>query len=283
MSEHEARRVSGREVRQDEDPERWFTEHYDSAADQILAFLPGCGDALEGKVIGDVGSGDGIIDLALTIKGCPKKFVGFDVRPTNVDALVRSAQVAGVADALPEQLSFARSEVDRLPAPDDYFDILVTWSVFEHVAEPVRMLSEVARVLKPGGLLFLQVWPFYYSEHGGHLWPHYEEAFPHLLHSREEVEERVIGRRATDPTRDGMDEFRSLNRITVDQLQRALLSAGLRTAKIELLTNALYIPPTLAHLPLSEVGISGVKLVAVRREPGVGLGAEDRSAPLTDA
>lgn len=266
MSDDKVRHASDREVRQDEDPERWFAEHYGGAADQVLAFLPGGGDALEGRIVGDVGSGDGIIDLALTIKGRPEKFVGFDVRPTNVDALVRSAQAAGVAERLPEQLSFARSEVDRLPAPDDYFDVLVTWSVFEHVSEPVRMLSEVARVLKPGGLLFLQLWPFYYSEHGGHLWPHYEEPFPHLLHRREAVEERITGRRATDPTRDGLDEFRSLNQITVDQLQRALLAAGLRTAKLELLTNALYIPPALAHLPLSEVGISGVKLVAVRAE-----------------
>jgi SAM-dependent methyltransferase len=180
-----------------------------------------------------------------------------------VDALLRSAQAAGVADELPGELSFAPSEIDRLPAPDDFFDVLVSWSVFEHVSEPVRMMSEVVRVLKPGGTLFLQLWPFYYSEHGGHLWPHYEEPFPHLLYNDSAIEDHIRGRRATDPTREGLDEFRSLNRITVDQLQRAMLAAGLRTAKLELLSNAVYIPSQLSHLPLSEVGIAGVKLLAV--------------------
>jgi ubiquinone/menaquinone biosynthesis C-methylase UbiE len=258
--------VSDDEVRQDEDPQRWFSEHYDGAAGQVLDFLPEGG--LEGKIAGDVGSGDGIIDLALTIRGRPAKFVGFDVRPTNVDALLRSAQAAGVAEVLPDELSFTASRIDGLPAPDDFFDVLVSWSVFEHVSEPVRMFAEIARVLKPGGMLFLQLWPFYYSEHGGHLWPHYDESFPHLLYSNEAVEDHIAGRRATDPAREALDEFHSLNRVTVDQLQRAMLAAGLRTAKLELLAQAVYIPPELSHLPLSEVGISGAKLLAVTPDRG---------------
>lgn len=251
------------ENRQDEDPQRWFSEHYDGAADQVLEFLSDDRAALVGKVVADVGAGDGIIDLALSIKGRPAKLVGFDVRPTDVDALRRAAGVAGVANELPEALSFARSEIDGLPAPDDYFDVVVTWSVFEHVSQPVRMLTEIARVLKPGGVLFLQLWPFYYSEHGGHLWPHYDEAFPHLLHDREQIEAHVTGRRATDPTRDAVDEFRSLNRITLDGLQRAMLVAGLTTVKLELIANTMQIPRQVSHLPLSEVGIAGVKLLAV--------------------
>jgi SAM-dependent methyltransferase len=252
------------EIRQDEDPQRWFSEHFDSAADQVFDFLPDGRASLQGKVVGDIGSGDGITDLALTIKGRPAKFVGYDVRPTNVDALRRSAQVAGVAEGLPDELTFAESSIDALPSPDEYFDVLVSWSVFEHVSEPVRMLSEIARALKPEGLLFLQIWPLYHSEHGGHLWPHYDEGFPHLLHSREEVEQHITGRRATDPTRDAVDEFRSLNRLTADQLQRALLHAGLMTVKLELLNEAVMIPPQLAHLPFSEIGIAGIKLLARR-------------------
>jgi SAM-dependent methyltransferase len=255
--------VSDHQIRQDEDPQRWFDAHFDEAAGQVLEFLTPADGSLEGKVVGDVGSGDGIIDLSLTIKGRPAKFVGFDVRPTDVDALLRSAQAAGVANELPAELSFAASEIDRLPAPDNYFDALVSWSVFEHVSQPVRMLSEIARVLKPGGMLFLQLWPFYHSEHGGHLWPHYDGSFPHLLRGREEIETHITGRRATDPTRDGLDEFRSLNRVTVDELQRAMLAAGLRTAKVEFISEAVYIPRALAHLSLTDVGISGVKLMAV--------------------
>jgi len=250
-------------ARGDEDPQIWFHEHYDEAADQILEFLQIDEGTLEGLKVADIGAGDGIIDLGLAVKGRPDMLVGYDVRPTDTDALHRMAEAAGVADPWPEQLAFATSEIDGLPAPDHFFDVAVTWSVFEHVTQPVRMLSEVHRVLKPGGVLFLQLWPFFYSEHGGHLWPHYGEPFPHLMRTDADVRSHLVGRRATDPTREALDEYESLNRITLDDLQRSLLAAGLTTVKLEVLTHAIQIPRSLSHLPLSHLGIGGVKLLAV--------------------
>ena len=251
-------------ARGDEDPEVWFGEHYDDAADQILEFLGSDGWTLEGKRVVDIGAGDGIIDLGLAVKGRPELLVGYDVRKTDVDALRRSAEAAGVEE-YPESLAFDESAVNGLPAPNHHFDIAVTWSAFEHVTFPVRMLSEIRRIIKPDGVLFLQLWPFYYSEHGGHLWPHYDEPFPHLRRTDEEVRADIVGRRATDPTRDAGDEYDSLNRITLDDLQRALLSAGFITVKLEVLCNAIHIPTELAHLPLSHVGLGGVKLLAIPR------------------
>jgi SAM-dependent methyltransferase len=249
-------------LRGDEDPQRWFDDHFDTAASQVLDFLDDP-EALTGRAVADVGSGDGLIDLGLTLKGRPRQFVGYDVRPTDVDALRRAAAAAGVADELPESLSFATSRINEIPAQDDTFDVVVTWSVFEHVTQPVRMLSEIHRILKPDGILFLQLWPFFYSEHGGHLWPHYEEEFPQLLHTDADIREHLRGRRGTDPTRDAVDEYDSLNRLTVDQLQSALLAAGMIVTKLELIANATHIPRELAHIPLSLLGVGGVKLLAI--------------------
>lgn len=252
-------------ARGDEDPEVWFREHFEDAADQVLAFLADAGRSLEGASVADIGCGDGIIDLGLALKGKPEKLVGYDLVPTDVDALVRAAAAAGVADELPECLSFAASSPDQVPAEHDRFDIVVTWSAFEHVSQPATMLSEIARILRPDGVLFLQLWPFYYSEHGGHLWPHYDEPFPHLHNSDPAVRERLRGRRGTAPSRDAVDEYESLNRISVDDLHRAALAAGLLVTKLELLTDAVHIPRELTHLPLSHVGVGGVKLLAVPR------------------
>ena len=253
------------EVRGDEDPQRWFTEHFDGAAQQVLDFLDSP-DGLVNRTVADVGSGDGVIDLGLTIKGRPRRLVGYDVRPTDTDALRRMAAAAGVGAELPEALSFETSRVDQLPSEDDMFDVVITWSVFEHVSRPVRMLSEISRVLKPDGILFLQVWPFFYSEHGGHLWPHYDEEFPHLRRTDEEIREHLRGRRGTDASRrDAVDEYESLNRITVDQLHAAILAAGLTVTKLELLTASVHIPLDLGHMPLSLLGVGGVKLLAVSR------------------
>jgi SAM-dependent methyltransferase len=248
-----------------EDPEVWFREHFDGAAGQILSFLGEDGISIEGKAVADVGCGDGIIDLGLAVKGKPAKLVGYDLKRADVDALRRTAIAASVCDELPDCLAFVVSEPDVLPSENDQFDVVTTWSVFEHVSRPVEMFAEVKRVLKPDGVMFLQLWPFFPSEHGGHLWPQYDEPFPHLLHNDSDIREQVRGKRGTDPDRDAVDEYDSLNRITLDQLQSALLAAGLIVTKLELLTDSVHVPRELAHLPLSLIGTSGVKLIAVPR------------------
>ncbi len=241
---------------------RWFKEHYEDAADEILSFLSGDGITLEGRRVADIGCGDGIIDLGLALKGSPQELIGYDLMDVDTGALLRAARAAGVGSELPPEMRFERSQPTAIPAPDAYFDVVVTWSVFEHVDNPVAMLGEVRRVLKPDGFLFLQLWPFYDSEHGGHLWPHYEGAFPHLLRSDEEILREVEGRQGTDPRRAADDEYRSLNKITLDELQRALLVNSLCVAKLKLVTQAVHIPRQLSHRSLAALGVGGIELLA---------------------
>lgn len=51
-----------------------------------------------------------------------------------------------------------------LPFHDEAFDTVLLLEVLEHVAEPERVISEIARVLKPGGSLLLSM-PFLYPLH----------------------------------------------------------------------------------------------------------------------
>jgi SAM-dependent methyltransferase len=241
---------------------RWFKEHYEDAADEILGFLSGDGITLEGRRVADVGCGDGIIDLGLALKGHPEELVGYDLMDVDTGALVRAARGAGVGSELPAGLRFERSQPTAIPAPDAYFDAVVTWSVFEHVDDPIALLGEVRRVIKPDGYLFLQLWPFYDSEHGGHLWPHYEGAFPHLLRTDEQILKEVEGRQGTDPRRSADDEYRSLNKITLDELHRALLANRFAVAKLKLIAQAVHIPRQLSHRSLGDLGIGGIELLA---------------------
>lgn len=52
----------------------------------------------------------------------------------------------------------------RIPYADEYFDSVLCSQVLEHVFNPEEFLSEIRRVLRPGGKLLLTV-PFVWDEH----------------------------------------------------------------------------------------------------------------------
>ena len=54
----------------------------------------------------------------------------------------------------------------HLPFSDESFDTAVSFQVLEHVPQPERMLAEISRVLKPGGVLVLTA---------PHIWGIHEE------------------------------------------------------------------------------------------------------------
>src|SRR5206468_13118666 len=150
----------------------WFRSHYEQAAGEIVDFFGGDGISLKGKRLADIGCGDGITDLGLAVQAEPASLVGFDVVDTDTDHLSELARAAGVelpGGTLPPALSFVTSGETQLPASDRSFDYVLSWSAFEHILDPVPLLREVHRVLTDDGVLFIQLWPFYDSEHGTHL------------------------------------------------------------------------------------------------------------------
>lgn len=251
-------------IREGRESTGWFREHFDDAATQIIDFLQGDGIELEGKDVADIGSGDGIIDLGVFLRAAPSRLVGFDIAETDPERLLDFARRETVAQALPAGLEFRLSEATRLPAEDNCFDVIFSWSTFEHVAEPTDLLRDIHRVLRPHGVLMIQLWPFYYSQHGSHLWQYFPEGFVQLLRDDAEIDELVHADPGPEPewAERLLAEFRSCNRITLDGLQTALLGAGFRVGKFELLSQAVHIPSELTRFPLSQLGVAGVKLLA---------------------
>ena len=250
----------------------WFSNHFDQAAMEVLSFLAGESIRIEGRDVADVGCGDGIIDLGLVTHGCPRSFVGYDIVPTDVDGLRAAARRAGVCTDLPPNLTFEVCEPDRLPATDAAFDVVVSWSAFEHVADLDAVAREVRRVLRPDGALFVQLWPFYASEYGSHLddWfpdgnPWLNGGFHHLTRSDAEIEAELAAR-VTDEralTRK-LGDFRALNRTTLDGLQDALIAGGFDIRAVKLLHHTVHLPAGLAgRHRLTDLAIAGAELVAI--------------------
>lgn len=61
---------------------------------------------------------------------------------------------SGVNDS---RVRFSRATFDRTEYPDAYFDLVMSWAVFEHVHTPSSYFLEAARLLKPRGKLVVLV------------------------------------------------------------------------------------------------------------------------------
>ncbi|MBC7632000.1 class I SAM-dependent methyltransferase [Aeromicrobium sp.] len=245
------------------DRDVWFAAHFEIAVEQICEFFAGDGISLQGKRVADVGCGDGIIDLGLTLRAQPASLVGLDISPTDVDHLRSKAlEHAGVTE-LPPELSFVHCSETGFPIEDGSFDYVVSWSAFEHIGDPVSVLREIRRVLTADGVLFIQLWPFFDSEHGTHLVEWFPEGFAQHRYSQEQILLRMTEETFSDRAEVMYREYRTLNQITADGLHLALRQAGFVIAKLHLQADAVHVPVEMADMPPSRMGISGVKLLAV--------------------
>jgi len=84
----------------------------------------------------EIGSGDGKLLRTLKRAQPALELHGCDVR---------------VPATKPEVYAFRQIQGDALPYDDAWLDGAIVFDVLEHVPDPERTLSEVARVLKPGG------------------------------------------------------------------------------------------------------------------------------------
>ena len=79
----------------------------------------------------------------------------------------------------------------RLPGAS--FDAITLWHVFEHLADPVALLEEIHRLLKPGGRLLIEVPNFggWHARLGGAAW-HHLDVPRHLLHFSRKTLTRML-------------------------------------------------------------------------------------------
>lgn len=95
-----------------------------------------------GKRVLEIGCGTGLIlDRVARVA---QEAIGIDLSPR----MVEIAQSKG--------LSALVSDVEKLPFPDAHFDVVYSFKVLAHVRRIHRALTEIARVVRPGGRVFLE-------------------------------------------------------------------------------------------------------------------------------
>ncbi len=71
------------------------------------------------------------------------------------DAALAVAQQTITKAGISDQVSLQKADLTHLQFQDNFFDFVVSWGVIMHIPEMDRALSELARVLRPGGTLVL--------------------------------------------------------------------------------------------------------------------------------
>lgn len=103
----------------------------------------------------DVGCGTGInlLEIARALGPC-RSLVGVDLSPGMLEIARRKAAAAGL------EATFSVGDAESLELPDASFDLVVCNSVYHWFPDRARAISELARVLRPGGQLLLATLAF---------------------------------------------------------------------------------------------------------------------------
>jgi SAM-dependent methyltransferase len=130
------------------DPEEYYAAMAEDAVAQVAGYCE-----LSGRIVLDIGGGGGWFTEAFRARGA--RCCLFE--PDPAELLQRKAVSIGavLADGL------------LLPVRDGAADVAFSSNVLEHVPDPMRMIGEMIRVTRRGGLIYL-AFTNWYSPWGGH-------------------------------------------------------------------------------------------------------------------
>lgn len=119
----------------------WHTTRFKEVGEMV--------SVTRGKIL-DIGCADGTFTKVILEKSKAKKIIAIDV-------LSSSIAFAKKRFARSEKLSFKIADAHELPFNSKEFDGVFCLEALEHVEDPKKVVSEIYRVLKPGGYAIVLV------------------------------------------------------------------------------------------------------------------------------
>jgi 2-polyprenyl-3-methyl-5-hydroxy-6-metoxy-1,4-benzoquinol methylase len=78
-------------------------------------------------------------------------------KPDCIAAIDISSESLSRCSSNCEYLQKANLELDKFDFKDDFFDVVISFEVLEHLQDPSNYLKEIQRVTKPGGLILMSL------------------------------------------------------------------------------------------------------------------------------
>ncbi len=100
----------------------------------------------------DVGTGTSQIPIELCRRHPNAHVIAIDMAEHMLAVGLGNVQRAG----LMERIQLQQCDAKRMPFGDRTFDAIISNSIVHHISEPFAVFREMARVVKPGGLLFVR-------------------------------------------------------------------------------------------------------------------------------
>ena len=136
---------------------RYDSEILQTLPETVIACFCGVGNPFslgavnEGESVLDIGCGSGVDTIfAAKMTGPSGKVVGVDLMP---EMLQRAQENLGLANLA--NVTYERASCDKLPFPEEHFDVAISNGAFNLVPDKPGALSEVFRVLRPNGRLMI--------------------------------------------------------------------------------------------------------------------------------
>lgn len=145
---------------------------------RILAAAADFGIEVTGRSVLDFGCHDGAVTVDYLDAGADE-VVGVDI---DKSAIERARDLYGRAG-----LTFVNSSPETIPLPDDKFDVVISYDVFEHVNNVPAALEELYRVIRPGGRALIGVCGGWHHPFAPHLRAVMPVPWAHVMFSEKTV------------------------------------------------------------------------------------------------
>ena len=113
--------------------------------------LVGFAKVIEKSKVLDVACGTGVVGLTAARLGAKVK--GLDLTPALIERAKQNSQIMDL------NAEFTEGDAEKMPFLDNEFDIVLSQYGHMFAPRPDVAVSEMARVLKPGGTLAFSTWP----------------------------------------------------------------------------------------------------------------------------